>query len=286
MLPNSNDLYFFLEVAATENMSRAAERLGISQPALSQAMKRLEHNFEQELLVRGKNGVQLTKAGEKLTQKARKLLEDWEHLKESSKREEESLVGRYSLGIHTSVALYTLKKFLPQLLKSYSGLNFKLEHDLSRKITEDVISFKLDFGLVVNPVGHPDLVIKELFKDEVCFFKAKKSSGLNDLDSEDKVLIAEPDLNQTQQLLAKTKKQIQFTRYLTSSSLEVIKDLVLSGAGIGIIPTRVVGNEIKKLEKLDSLPKFTDRICLVYRADLQKSQAARFLSREIQKFLT
>lgn len=282
MLPNANDLHFFLEVAQTGNLSRAAERLGVSQPALSQAMKRLEVSFENQLLLRSKSGVVLTKAGEKLSQRARLLLESWQEIKDDALKDEDQVRGVYSFGLHSSVALYTLPIMAPDILADFPFLELKFEHDLSRKITEKVISFKLDFGIVVNPISHPDLVIKELFCDEVCFYKARKIKKENE-----SVLIAEPDLNQTQELLNQLqKKKVSFDRMVTSSNLEVIKAMVVNGAGVGIVPGRVMGADLKKVEKLAKLPTFKDRICLVYRHDFQKSLAARSLSQYIIKKLT
>lgn len=282
MLPNANDLQFFLEVAKTGNMSRAAERLGVSQPALSQSMKRLETSFDQQLLLRSKSGVVLTKAGVKLSQKARLLLEAWEDIKEETARDEHQVRGVYTIGLHSSVALYTLPYFCGELLRDFPHLELKFEHDLSRKITEQVISFKLDFAIVVNPVAHPDLVIKELFSDEVAFYRAKKIKQENEV-----VLISEPDLRQTQELLNQLpQKKMTFSRRVTSSNLEVIKSLVVGGAGVGIVPGRVIGSENKKVEKLPGLPTFKDRICLVYRHDVQKSVAARSLSQFLLKKLT
>ena len=274
MLPNANDLYFFLEVAQTGNLSRAAERLGVSQPALSQAMKRLETCFENQLLLRSKSGVVLTKSGQKLSQRARMLLESWQELKDEALKDEDQVRGVYGLGVHSSVALYTLPHFCAELLAEFPHLEMRLEHDLSRKITEMVISFKLDFGLVVNPVAHPDLVIKELFTDEVAFYRAKKLKAANK-----NVLITEPDLTQTQELLnqLQKKKKLKFERMITSSNLEVIKTMVVEGAGVGIVPGRVMGVDNKKVEKIPGLPTFKDRICLVYRHDVQRSLAARSL---------
>lgn len=273
MLPNANDLTFFIEVANTGNLSRAAERLGVSQPALSQAMKRLEESFENQLLLRSKSGVVLTKAGEKLNVEARALLEYWQNLKEESLKDEEQVRGIYRIGLHASVGLYTLPFFVPQILRQFPSLELRFQHDLSRKITESIISFKLDFGIVVNPTSHPDLIIKELFKDEVGFFCAKNIAEENK-----QILITEPDLIQTQELLGKVKSKGQtFKRTITSSNLEVIKSMVVSGAGVGILPTRVVGSAEKKVDKLEGFPQFKDRICLVFRHDLQKSKAARSL---------
>jgi LysR family transcriptional regulator, cell division regulator len=279
MLPNASDLQFFLEVAKTQNMSRASERIGITQPALSQAIKRLEHSFGQDLLLRSKGGVTLTKSGEKLAYKARELLDAWEKLRDDAVKDGSEIRGRYSIGCHPSVALYTLGNYVPQLLQKFPDLDLKFQHDLSRKITEDVISFKLDIGIVVNPVAHPDLVIKELYKDEVTFWRSKKLNPNIELENDKKVLVYDPDLLQSQDLLAKlSKRKIEFQRSLTSTSLEVIRKLVVSGAGIGILPGRVVGSAMTKLELVDpKWPKYQDRICLIFRVDTQKSLAAKAL---------
>ncbi len=286
MLPNANDLRFLLELAKTKNMSRAAERLGISQPALSMAVKRLEDCFEQQLLFRSKSGVQLTKAGELLASNSKDLLDRWQELKDSALKKEKNLSGSYRIGCHASVAKYCLKHFLPQLLTKYPELEFRFSHGLSRKITEMVVSYQIDFGIVVNPFPHPDLVIRDLFKDEVCFWKSKKTNLINDLDSEQKVLIIEPELAQTQDLMKKIgKKKINFNRVITTSNLEVLAKMVSESSGIGVLPSRVINQKESKVEKIDYLPSYTDRICLVYRADTQKAQASKRLKEELEQFL-
>ncbi|MCO4792072.1 MAG: LysR family transcriptional regulator [Bacteriovoracaceae bacterium] len=287
MLPNPHDLRSFIEISKAENLSRAAERLGTSQPSLTQAVKRLEASMDQTLLVRSKSGVKLTRAGQRLVREARELLTKWEHLVSETARDESEIRGRYTLGIHPSVALFTLDKFLPQLLADYSNLQIDLVHDLSRKITEKIISFQIDFGIVVNPPAHPDLVIVELFKDEVRFFKSKTKSPNNDEDSEDKILIQEPSLAQTQSLMGKMqKKGLKFKRTLSSSNLEVVAKLTSMGAGIGILPTRVAELEGNSLRPLDGgYPSFKDSICLVYRSDFLKSNAAKTMTRHISSVL-
>ncbi len=280
MLPNPHDLRSFLEISKAENLSRAAERLGTSQPALTQAVKRLEGSMGQNLLVRSKSGVKLTRAGQRLVREARDLLTKWEQLVAETARDESEIRGRYTLGIHPSVALYSLDHFLPELLQTYPELQVDLVHDLSRKITESVISFQIDFGVVVNPAQHPDLVIIELFKDEVRFFTSKKKTVTNDPDSDEKVLIFEPSLNQAQDVYNKSqKKGLNFKRTLSSSNLEVIAKLTSKGAGLGILPTRVAKNEDPTLQPLEGSPIFKDSICLVYRHDFLKSEAAKTMTK-------
>ncbi len=278
MLPSPSELRYFVEVANTLNISRASERLGISQPTLSLAIKRLESSFGMPLLVRGKTGVKLTQGGQKLLSHARSMIEDWDKLKSDALRADTEISGRYTIGCHPSVAMYSLPHFLPRLMKENPSLEIKLSHDLSRKITEDVVSFKIDFGLVVNPVEHPDLVIKVLCRDEVTLW----CKG----DESPRILVCDPDLLQTQSLFKHfAKSGIEFERTITSSNLEVVTAIVAAGGGIGVLPTRVA-QRIKSMglkHFCKDAPKLQDQICLVYRADAQKSFAGRAIAKTIEK---
>lgn len=274
-LPNPNEIEYFLEVAQTQNMSRAAERLGIRQPTLSIALAKLEHTLGTALLTRTKKGVFLTESGRVFLGKAQDLLHSWTQLKQQTVSQSDELRGHVRFGCHVSVALYTLPNFLPSVLKEFPNLEFALEHDFSRKITESVISLNLDLGVVVNPVQHPDLVIKRLCKDEVSYWKSDKISAANE-----KILIIDPQLNQTQSLLKKGKTS--FERFITTSSLEVARDLAVQGAGVAILPNRVVQSLPRHgLKKISALPSFQDEICLIYRAERRQSKTIQILANHI-----
>jgi DNA-binding transcriptional LysR family regulator len=300
VLPSAADLGYFLEVAHTLNISRAAERLGLSQPSLSMAVQRLEQAVGAPLLIRGKAGVALSRAGQRLIPKARALLDEWERIRSEAARDEAEVGGRYVLGCHPSVAQYALPPVLPSLLASHTTLDLKLVHDLSRKVTEDVISFKVDFGIVVNPVEHPDLVIKHICSDDVMLWvKDGPAEPLQDPESGSAALIFDPELQQSQVLLKKfAKRRWHFSRTITTSSLEVVTALVAAGAGAGILPSRVagraVGGGLRPFEGAGGkgaakgardVPKYEDDICFVYRADAQRSRASRTVAQAIEAAL-
>src|SRR5689334_19918927 len=100
MPPAYADLSYFIEVAQSGNISRAAERLGITQPSLSAAVKRLEDSVGATLFIRGRTGVQLTKSGTELLRKGRLLLLNWEQLKADVKKKETGVSGQYVIGCH------------------------------------------------------------------------------------------------------------------------------------------------------------------------------------------
>jgi DNA-binding transcriptional LysR family regulator len=274
------EIQYFLECARTENLSRAAERLGITQPALTMALRRLEDSVGVELFHRSKKGVRLTKAGELFQTEAKSLADQWDRLTKVLGRSVDELRGVYSIGCHPSVALYSLPQTLPQVLADFPELTVELHHDISRKIAERVIKGELDIALVVNPVRHPDLVIKPVAKDEFGFWTAKTETPTNRPESANPVLICEPELLQAQHLLRKLRQK--FTRTIHSPSLEVIASLTNSGAGIGLLPGRVA-KQWENLKHLPDLPVFQDEIALLYRAENRRVAAFRELAQRLEK---
>lgn len=252
-----DDIKYFIAISETLNVTRAAGVIGISQPALSYSMKRLESELGGLLFIRLKNGLQLTKLGEEFRQRARRLLYEWEQAQNLANPESGFIQGSYTLAIHPSVALYTLKCFMPKLQAELRGLDFNFIHGLSREMTEKVIGWEADFGVVVNPIRHPDLVISTLCHDEVTIFHAKNAQDR---------LIFDKNLAQSQYILKKMDKKIHFSSVLNSANLEVVANLTSLGLGYGLLPARVA-SQYAHLKRLKDSPVFRDEICLVYRPE-------------------
>ncbi len=277
---NQIDLKYFLELTKTLHVSRAAERLGVTQPTLSHCLKRLEEETKTPLFLRSKKGLTLTSAGQRMAEQTVELIQKWQDVLVSAQNEVQKASGTIRLGCHSAVAQYTLPNFLPDFLKKYPEVTFSFTHGLSRHMVEDVISQKLDIAFVINPVSHPDLIIKEVAKDRVTLWKTKNCLN-ND------VLIVEPSLLQTQDILRKLeKKNIHFTRVIESSSLEVISQLVHSGAGCAILPERVVKTtKDQNIQQVKDAPEFNDRMCVIFKSEFRKSMRGRILIETIAKTL-
>lgn len=269
MIPNPYDIKYFHTVAETLNLSRAAERLGVVQPTLSGALKRLEEAVGRPLFTREKNGLTLTRAGEEFLIKSKVLFEDWEKITKSISDLDSVPSGRFVLGLHPSVALYTLKHFMREL-GEYPDLDINFVHGLSREIMEMTISRKVDVGLLINPIKHNDLVLKKICSDRVGFWGMK--GGNRD------TLIYDPGLSQAQSLL---KKSDDFKKQITSSNLEVIGELVHAGVGVGILPERVA-RRFKGLIPV-SEKWFVDELYLAYRADQSRTAGFKAIIEAISK---
>jgi LysR family transcriptional regulator, cell division regulator len=278
MLAASADLFYFLELTKTLNVSRAAERLAITQPTLTQSLKRLEQQLDTQLFIRSKTGLTLTRAGEKLVPRVQALMNDWEALKAELSDEEKDLKGHFRMGCHAAVASYTLGSIYQHFSKHSPMIELSHRFDLSRNITELIVTYQLDFGLVINPYPHPDLVIKKILTDEVLIWESKNRK--TDL------LFADISLTQTQTLLKKLKsKGFHFSKVVPISDLFVIESLIAHGEGYGILPARVISpNQKKSFVSVNSdVYKFEDELALVYRKEMMRSHTAQYILKEIPK---
>jgi len=275
MLPSSAELTYFLEVSSSLNLSRASERLGISQPSLSLAIKRLELSVGTALFVRHKHGVTLTQAGKQLVLHTRQLMQFWEQTKSAALASRQDIQGQFTLGCASSVALYLMSDFLPNLLELHPRLDIQLKHNISRKITEQVINLSIDVGIVINPLKHPDLIIKKLGHDEVTLWVGEGERNIQRLNSEQAVIICEPELTQTQFVLKELRKAGQLSRrVLTTNSVEVVANLTANGCGFGILPACVARFMYPdRLKRVPDAPVYSDDICLIYRNENRQVQA-------------
>lgn len=261
--PDAHDLRCFREIASTLNISRAAEKLGMGQPGLSLSLKRLEKNLGATLFLRRQRGLSLTPAGQRLLSRCNKLEEDWQLLVADTKNAASEVSGIFRFGCHTAVALYALTPFLKEMMTEYPDIEFKLTHGSSATMCEGVITGDLDFAFVINPVQHPDLVIKKIATDEVCLWGVPGYAK--------DVVIYHPSWEQAEILL---KKEItRFDRFLNSNSLEVIASLAEAGVGAAILPTRIAHKLAPSARRLPNSIGLRDEVTFIYRQDHFKSAA-------------
>lgn len=264
MIPSSTEILNFLELFGTRHLSHAAIRLGVTQPTLSQSLQRLEEKVGAQLFFRTKRGLIPTDFGNEFYLKAKTLLDAWEGLVNQPKNGVHGYEGRFRLGCHSAVAGYTVPRLLKRLNADAPRIELELVHDVSRKITEKLLSFELHFAYVVNPVRHGDLVLIKVGEDRVTFWKRR---GLKAVPQR---LIMDTNLNQVEDLLRRTKgKVFSGWSYTNTGSLELTRTLVSEGNGVGVLPERVARVDGCELDFYDpSLPVFKDEIFLAYRKEM------------------
>jgi len=280
-----NALGHFVAVAEHGSFSSAAKTLGVRQPSLSVAVRKLEERIGARLLHRGARGVKPTRAGTLLLERARQaqtLLAAG--LDEIAALDKEPR-GRFRLGCHESLGTYALPGFMARFLVAYPDIELSLFNANSLEVEEHIVSRDVDLGLVVNPTLHPDTVVRPLFDDAVCLVIARKLRRQLPSDPFEALsaatLLHVPALRQTQSLLETiANRGHRPARQLACSSMALVRSLVLDGTGIGVLPYRVAihgvaGGRIEVLSP--ELPKFDDRVALVWRADSPMTAGLRAL---------
>ncbi|HWU44925.1 MAG TPA: LysR family transcriptional regulator [Bdellovibrio sp.] len=262
------DLENFAAASNCKTMGDAARKLGISQPALSESIQRLETDISALVFYRSRSGIQLTPKGRLFLERVKNLLVSVDRLEIENK--EENVFGGQSIsvGCHQTVASYTLPVALAEVQKVAPDFKIELYHDLSRNIQAEIQKGRLDIGIVINPVRNPDLIITRLSYDVVRVWGRKNQKEAD-------TLILNSQFFQTQSILKKWKNRPQKT--IDTDSLDLICRLTGKGIGYGIIPTKAVELSGLDLHPIQGLPIYKDEIALIYRPEFGGTRAERLI---------
>ena len=126
MDPHLLDLRYFLAVAEELSVTRAAERVFVSQPALSKRIRRLERDLGVALLSRGHRAIALTAAGEALRPRARAMVEAWDAALVEVRAAAGEEAGEVAVGLHTAVGRGLYARAAPALADRHPGVRVTL----------------------------------------------------------------------------------------------------------------------------------------------------------------
>lgn len=151
----------FVAVAEERHFGRAADRLHMAQPPLSQQIRRLEAELQVTLFHRTTRRVELAPAGEVLLQRARKLLQDADSAAEDTQRASRGEVGRLALGFTGSATYALLPKLATALRAQLPGVELDLRGELLTPAqVEGLEARTLDLGLLRPPVRRAGLTVE------------------------------------------------------------------------------------------------------------------------------
>lgn len=146
-------LRYFIAVAEEGHITRAAERLGIQQPPLSQQIRALEHELQAQLLVRHPRGVSLTPAGEAFLKEARAILGRVEEARAAARRAGRGETGRLGLGFTSSASFHPL---VPRVIRTFRErhplIALSLDESGTAELTDGLRHGRIDAAFVRSPI--------------------------------------------------------------------------------------------------------------------------------------
>jgi len=162
---NSRQLQLAVLLGEMRSFSQVAERLNISQPALSKQIIALEQDLGLKLFDRSTTPLTLTPAGEFFVQKARHLLWEEDQLIKTMERYKSGESGRLTIGISPFRSLYLMPTVIKQLKKRFPGLQVVLAEQASAQLHKGIAEGLYDFAIVNLPVDESRLDVIPLEKD-------------------------------------------------------------------------------------------------------------------------
>ncbi len=270
MTPFKKEFEYFLLLCETLNISEAAIQAGIQQAGLSKSLKSLEEQFGNPLFYRTNRGLIITPFGEILKSNLSSLRETWEGQFEKDISFLDDIAGRYTIGVHPTIAISHISKFYPLLIEKNPSLSLHLEFQNSHDTIKDVIEHKLNFGIVASAKVHPDLVMIKLAKETVfCWGNSSKPKH--------KIVYYNPDMIN----IIGSLKRFQHYKLIPVDNYEVIASLAENSEALMILPDPVA-KRFKKLKKVG--PKLFDtEICLIFRHDMLKTKSTRLIIDSIKE---
>jgi DNA-binding transcriptional LysR family regulator len=162
-------LRYFVAVAEEKHVTRAAERLGMQQPPLSQQIQALEAELDVQLFRRKPRGVELTQAGEALLVDAQVILARVEHAVAATKRAARGEQGRITVGFTSSVPFHP---FMPRIIRAFRDafplISLVLEEGGTSELVEALRQERIDTAFIRSPVADPlGLEVRPILEEEM-----------------------------------------------------------------------------------------------------------------------
>lgn len=269
MMPTINEIQYLLEVEKCLNFTRAAEKLGISQPTLSMAISKLEKKMGITLVLRFNNGVQLTRSGKYLCQKGKDLIQGWNHFYQEIEAIQRDSLGVFKFGSSGYFANLYLPQIIPQLFQVFPKTHFKFDFDYCKNISYKVISFQLDVGLVISAIPHPDLVIYKIREDRISLWchKDQKKKTIKDLK-----IFYYPEVEESLRLINNIEKKMGINlNKIEVPNFKLLATLVSQGTGAAFLPDSLgeMDSDCRLYSEDGLFFGKRDDLCLIFRQDLQ-----------------
>lgn len=231
-------------IAATGNMTRAADDLCLSQSAISQQLKDIEAKLGAELFYRARKKMILTPAGKTLFDTARQVT----RLVEDSERHIAGMVSGERGELKVGVQCLFCYKWLPQAVRTFQKTfpNVELVIGTAYDLAEDLEKRKFDMIVSAAPVTDGRFQYVPLFGDQmVCVMPAahplieRDFIRIEDLKRFNLIAHAERSRNRFYQVMMRPR-EIEPKRYLTVDQPQAMLEMVVAGLGIGLFPAWAV----------------------------------------------
>jgi LysR family hydrogen peroxide-inducible transcriptional activator len=259
-MPSLVQLEYVVAVADLKHFSKAAEACHISQPTLSQQIRKVEEELDIVIFDRLKKPVVLTEEGEAILHQARLILREHKRLKELASQKSDEVSGEFRLGVIPTVANTLVPHFVERFAEQYPKVTLLIDELKTSSILQELNEDRLDAGLMATPLPVAGLVEEPLYYETFNVYASRdhrllkgKTCRIDDLDTSDMWLLQDGHCfkDQVMQLLSRQSRQAQSLPRVQfqGGNLDTLLRLVRHGKGYTLLPAFMIdqmsGPEIK-----------------------------------------
>lgn len=280
------ELRYIVTLARERHFGRAAEKCHVSQPTLSVALKKVEQRFDIVLFERSSAEVRLTPLGEQIAWQAERVLEESARLHEIAGQGKDPLSGALRLGVIFTIAPYLLPRLIPALHARAPRMPLYLHENFTARLSEKLRHGELDAIIVADPFSEPGIVTCSLYDEPFCIIlpaghplTRQEYILPKTIAAENLLLLGQGNCfrDQVVQACPKLSEPGGMSGALEGSSLETVRHMVASGAGISIVPCSAAESWPRD-EALIEYRRFTDpapfrRVLLAWRVTFPRPRA-------------
>ena len=244
---NLRDLQYLIAIADLRNFSQAANKCCVSQPTLSNQIRKLEETLGVVIFERSNKRVMPTETGEQIIALARRVLREVDAMHDVAQSAQDPLAGKFRLGAFPTLSTYIFPSLVPKITAALPQLKLVLVEEKTQILIERLKRGELDAALLALPVHDDQLVVKKLFDDE--FFLAvppqhplakTKQVDQADLSASTLLLLEEGHCLRDQALEVCHLVGMEEEQDFRATSLETLRQMVKAGTGITFMPKMAI----------------------------------------------
>lgn len=243
-------LRVFMTVAAERSFSRAADKLGRTQPAVSLALQRLESELGEKLLDRSARDVVLTDAGRTVLEYARRFQNLELELQDSIAELRDHAAGRLIVGANESTTLYLLPH-LQRYRLMYPGIKVQVRRSLSSRIPGDIVDGNLELGVISYEPRDERIRANVIYTDSLAFVVSTRHrfAGLAEVplaELGEETFIAHNVLSPYREIVLRVFHEhgVRLNMNVEMPTIETIRWMVEQNLGVAFLPRMCVEQEI------------------------------------------
>ncbi|HEX8190629.1 MAG TPA: LysR family transcriptional regulator [Pyrinomonadaceae bacterium] len=248
-----SQLRTFREVAGSLSFTRAAQKLNMTQSAVSHQIKALERELGEPLFIRAKGGVRLTDSGQLALSYAERILEEADALRERIRGDEHEPRGRVRAAAATQAFVHLFARLFESFMRDHEGVELSFRTTVSTEQTvADILDGASDVGFASLPVYSPALQVTELFEDELVVvasarhkLAAAREVGVAEMRRERFILFEQgASIRRATDAFFK-RVGLSPDLALESNDTYFIKLMVEHGLGLSVMPSWAVREEVE-----------------------------------------